>query len=108
MNSQNSSGFLAGFIVGGLVGAALALLLAPQPGAETRTQLMNKSLELQQGLGEAGRMAQGQVSSLQEKGQATLEWGKQSAGGVIDRVKSSVAPNTPNSSEEVSEAGDAQ
>jgi gas vesicle protein len=88
MNSQSSSGFLAGFIIGGLVGAVLALLLAPQPGTETRAQLKNKGLEFQQGLGEAGRMAQGQVASLQEKGQATLDWGKQSAGGVIDRVKS--------------------
>jgi gas vesicle protein len=108
MNSQSSSGFLAGFIVGGLVGAVLALLMAPQPGAETRAQIRNKSLEFQQGLGEAGRMAQEQVASLQEKGQATVEWGKQSAGGVIDRVKSSVAPNTSPSSEEVGAAGDVQ
>jgi gas vesicle protein len=107
MNSQSSSGFLAGFILGGMVGAVLALLLAPQPGAETRAQIKNKSLEFQEGLGEAGRMAQGQVASLQEKGQATLDWSKQSAGGVIDRVKSTVAPNKSTTSEEVGAAGDA-
>jgi gas vesicle protein len=108
MNSQSSSGFLAGFIVGGVVGAILALLLAPQPGAETRAQIKNKSLEFQEGLGEAGRMAQGQVASLQEKGQATVDWGKQSAGGVIDRVKSTVAPNKSTATEEVGAAGEAQ
>jgi gas vesicle protein len=108
MNNQSGSGFLAGFIIGGLLGAVAALLMAPQPGAETRAQLKNKSLEFQQGLGEASRMAQGQVASLQEKGQATLDWSKQSAGGVIERVKSSVAPNQSTSSEEVGAAGEAQ
>jgi gas vesicle protein len=107
MSSQSSSGFLAGFIVGGVVGAIFALLLAPQAGAETRAQIKNKSLEFQEGFGEASRMAQGQVTSLQEKGQATLDWGKQSAGGVIERVKSSVAPSKSPAAEEVSGAGEA-
>src|SRR5262245_48004918 len=92
MNSQGVTGFLVGFIVGGVVGATIGLLLAPQSGTETRTQIRNKSLEFQEGLGEASRKVQGQVVSLQEKGQATLVWGKENAGGVIDRVKSTVAP----------------
>jgi gas vesicle protein len=110
MNAQNNTGFLAGFIIGGMVGAVVALLLAPQAGAETRAQIRTKGLELQEGLGEASRMVQGQVTTLQEKGQATLDWGKQSAGGVIERVKSTVAPvpdqSTP--AEEVSVAGEIQ
>jgi len=44
MGNQNSSGeFFAGFIVGGLLGAAIALLLAPQSGEETRAQIIEKS-----------------------------------------------------------------
>ena len=104
-NNQSSPGFLAGFIIGGIVGALFALLMAPQSGAETRTQIKNKSMEFQQGLGEAGRMAQGQVTNLQEKGQATLDWSRQSAGAAIGRVKSTVAPDNPASSEEM-EAGE--
>ena len=38
--------YLAGFIIGGLVGAAAALLLAPQSGEETRTQIRDKSIEI--------------------------------------------------------------
>lgn len=38
--------YLAGFLIGGLVGAAAALLLAPQTGAETRTMIRDKSIEL--------------------------------------------------------------
>ncbi len=38
--------FLVGFIVGGLTGAAVALLLAPQSGEETRTTIKEKAIEL--------------------------------------------------------------
>lgn len=38
--------FLAGFVLGGLIGAAVALLLAPQPGEETRTLIRERSIEL--------------------------------------------------------------
>ena len=38
--------FLAGFVLGGLAGAVTALLLAPQSGEETRTQIHDKSIEL--------------------------------------------------------------
>lgn len=46
--TENEGGFgpfLAGFIIGGLVGAAVALVLAPQSGEETRSQLTNRSTE---------------------------------------------------------------
>lgn len=108
MNCQRGAEFLAGFIIGGIVGAALALLLAPQAGAETRAQIRQKSLEFQAGVGEAGRAAQEQVAGLHEKGQATLDWGKQSAGGAIERVVSTVAPNKSTASAEIGAAGEAQ
>ena len=38
--------FLAGVVVGGLVGAAVALLLAPQSGEETRTFIHDRSIVL--------------------------------------------------------------
>lgn len=42
--------FLAGFVLGGLAGAFTALLLAPQSGEETRTQIRDKSIELKEKL----------------------------------------------------------
>ena len=45
-NESDLGAFLAGFVIGGLVGAATALILAPQSGEETRTQIAYKSEEL--------------------------------------------------------------
>jgi gas vesicle protein len=39
-------GFLAGLLVGGFAGAGAMLLLAPQSGKKTRTQIQQKSIEL--------------------------------------------------------------
>ncbi|MFN2117788.1 MAG: YtxH domain-containing protein [Candidatus Promineifilaceae bacterium] len=48
--SNNDGGdfgsFLAGFVIGGLVGGAVALVLAPKSGAETRSQITGKGQEL--------------------------------------------------------------
>jgi gas vesicle protein len=45
-NDSDIGAFLAGFVVGGLVGAAVALILAPQSGEETRAQIRQKGIEL--------------------------------------------------------------
>lgn len=45
-NSNDLGAFLAGFVIGGLIGAATALILAPQSGEETRSQLVNRGDEL--------------------------------------------------------------
>jgi gas vesicle protein len=48
MGSQSEGrDFLLGFIFGGLVGAVLALLFAPQSGEETRAQIKETGIELQ-------------------------------------------------------------
>lgn len=49
MSESNSElgSFLAGFVVGGLMGAAVALILAPQSGSETRAQLSGKGQDMQ-------------------------------------------------------------
>lgn len=44
--SDDFGSFFAGLIVGGLVGAAVALLMAPQSGEETRGMIRDKSIEL--------------------------------------------------------------
>jgi len=49
MSERNDFGsFIVGFLVGGLTGAAVALLLAPQSGEETRTVIKEKAIELKE------------------------------------------------------------
>ncbi len=45
-NDSDFGAFFTGLVVGGLVGAAVALMLAPQSGEETRAQIRQRSIEL--------------------------------------------------------------
>jgi len=48
MGGKEVSSFFAGFFVGALIGGATALLMAPQSGEETRTQIRERSIELKE------------------------------------------------------------
>lgn len=56
-DSSDFGNFFAGFIMGGLIGAAVALLLAPQSGEETRMIIKDKSIELKDKAVEYGQDA---------------------------------------------------
>src|SRR6202158_2061219 len=46
MNYDRGFGFIGGFVLGGMVGAAVALLLAPTSGQETRYQIRSEGVAL--------------------------------------------------------------
>jgi gas vesicle protein len=48
VSGKEVSSFFSGFFVGALVGGAAALLLAPQSGEETRSQIREKGIELKE------------------------------------------------------------
>ena len=109
MSKQNGGNlFFVGLMTGGLVGAGLALLLTPQSGEETRSQLRDKSLELKEeavkGLAEASQRAQEQAAVWQEKSQEVLEKGKQTATKAISRGKDSIIQAVNQSADRVVEA----
>lgn len=94
MSSQNSGSlFLAGLMMGGVVGAGVALLLAPQSGAATRSQIRDKGLELKdgavEGLAEAGHRTQEQVDAWQEKGHEVTDAISRSKDSIIKAVSQS-------------------
>jgi gas vesicle protein len=101
MSNQNSVlSFLAGLVTGSLVGVSLALLLAPQSGAETRGQIKDKSVALRDGtvesFTEAGHRAQAQVAAWQEKGQEVI--------GAVSGRKDSVVQTVTNNKDKATEA----
>jgi gas vesicle protein len=105
MSNQNSGVlFLTGLMIGGLVGTGLALLLAPQSGAETRGQIKDKGVELKdgavEGITEAGHRAQAQVAAWQE----TLETGKHSATEAVSQSIDNITHAVTNSKDKVVEA----
>lgn len=76
--------FVSGFMVGGLIGAAVALLLAPQSGEETRTMIREKGVELKDQVEttaadartraeEIAKDARTRAEDMQERGQVVLE-----------------------------------
>jgi gas vesicle protein len=102
MSDNNDLGaFLAGFVIGGLVGAATALILAPQSGEETRTQILNQSMALRDA-GEASvrqyrEMAESYAhefidraeemgDQVQEQARIVLDSGKQRVAQVKEQV----------------------
>jgi len=91
---NNGAAFFAGLVIGGLTGASMALLLAPQPGQETRAQIKNKSLELKdlavKSLQDASREAQEKAVVWQEKGQEALEKSQHNAVEAIGHGKERV------------------
>ena len=74
---MSKGAFVAGFLVGGLAGAASALLMTPQPGQETRSQVQEKSVELKGRLGDLTAQARDQaskvVTQVQERGKTIVE-----------------------------------
>ncbi|MEN8171564.1 MAG: YtxH domain-containing protein [Chloroflexota bacterium] len=97
-NNSDFGAFLSGFVLGGLVGAAVALLLAPQSGEETRTYIRDKGIELkdyaetsateirtqaetkyaeaQEKASQYAQQAQTKAGELKQRGQVVLDEGK--------------------------------
>lgn len=114
-NDNELGSFLAGFVVGGLVGAAVALILAPQSGSETRSQITGKGQEMQ-AAGERTIQQAGETAELyaQRMGAQASQFGQeveQQARIVLDagrqRTSSTGENGTPNQSADVS-AGDVE
>jgi gas vesicle protein len=78
MSTRDGVGlFFVGLLVGALSGAIAALLLAPQSGAETRTMIKDKSIELrdkaQETAGQAKAKTDEVVRQLKDQGQSMIQ-----------------------------------
>jgi gas vesicle protein len=75
-NGDSAISFFAGFLFGGIIGAGIALLLAPQPGEETREQLKARGIELRSRAEEAAALAEERAARVQARGKVVLSEGK--------------------------------
>jgi gas vesicle protein len=83
--ANNNSGaevgaFFAGVLIGGLVGAAMALLMAPQSGAETRQQIGRASHDLRD-------RAQDMLEDARERAEATIADARRRAERIIEEAR---------------------
>ena len=80
-------GFVAGLAIGGLAGAALAFILAPQSGEDTRDLLVAKAREA----GERARDTAGDAGDLLERGRRIVADAKARIDGAITEGKDAAA-----------------
>ena len=80
MACNGGGGFALGLLVGGVIGAAAGLLLAPKPGAETRSELME--------MGETWRTrADSMAADVRSRGMQELTDVSQRVGPAVDSLK---------------------
>ena len=75
--SSSINAFGWGLLCGAAVGAALALLYAPKPGAETRRQMSDSARRLKQKASGAYEDASHAVSDVMAKSRRALEVGRE-------------------------------
>jgi gas vesicle protein len=79
--------FLAGLVLGGLVGAAMAMLMAPASGPDTRRQIREKSLELRAQAEHQVEEARKRAEEMQERSRVVLEEQKAKLNQAIEDAK---------------------
>ncbi len=100
---QTALGFLAGLLIGGLAGAVTMLLLAPQSGQRTRSQIQRKGVELREQATQAidetmdeardtGRRISADVHKQAGKLQKTAERMQQRGQALLDGQKERWSP----------------
>ena len=101
MNEQESAGsgmFLLGAVAGALVGASVALLMAPKPGAEMRSELNASFNSLRDAAArryrEMADRAGVQISNLEEKADQLADQLESSAREALDMASARVGTAT--------------
>jgi gas vesicle protein len=87
MSDNNDFGsFFAGFVIGGLVGAAMALMLAPQSGEETRRVIQDRSIELRDKAVETSQEAIARAEKTMEETRIKTNQSLEELRGRIDEL----------------------
>ena len=87
-HNSNILGVLLGVLIGGLAGALTMLLLAPQSGKDTRTQIQKKSIELRD---RTTGMMQDAMGQMRSDGNKIVVGGRQKAEELLQQGQVVVA-----------------
>jgi gas vesicle protein len=93
---NNALVILAGMLVGSLIGAITALLFAPQSGEDTRTQIMEKGIELRD---QTTNMADDIMSQIQSDGKKLNVFGRRKAKDLFKQGQALVVEQLDNVSD---------
>ena len=80
---ERERGGFGSFVLGALIGAGLALLFAPQSGAETQEEIRRRASQLR-------AHAEERVRAAQQELESRLEQGRSGVRGRVDGVRSAV------------------
>jgi gas vesicle protein len=85
--NTSSGSWLLSFILGGLIGAAVALLLAPKSGRQTREQIKDLAEDAKERAEDYYDKAKSQISTAMQKGAEILEQKKAEVESRVSGVK---------------------
>ena len=94
--NNNILGLFVGLLVGGLAGAVTMMLMAPQSGSDTRSQIQEKSIELRDRT--TGMMEDAMAQMRQDRKQMTLT-GRQKAKELLEQGQAMVVEQLDHVSE---------
>ena len=72
-SGRSTGSIILAFFIGGLVGAGVALLLAPQPGEETKQKIKELAEEAKKKATQYAEEVKSKVTSTVEKGKGLVE-----------------------------------
>ena len=78
------------FLAGAVIGAGIALLLAPQSGAETRDMLREYAERAKEDLAERGQEAKATLATAMDRGKAAFESAKERGKDTLETAKNAV------------------
>ena len=90
-SSHSTGSIILAFFIGGLVGAGVALLLAPQPGKETRQKIKELADEAKEKAAKYAEELKSKVTSTVEKGKELVEEKKSLITTAVDAGKEAYA-----------------
>jgi gas vesicle protein len=86
-SGHSAGSLILAFFVGGLIGAGVALLLAPQPGKESRQKIKKLTEDAKEKAAQYAEEVKGKVTSTVEKGKEILEEKKSLVTAAIEAGK---------------------